>query len=64
MLGKLLAGAVRIVNIPARLAEAASDVVLDEPGATKDALGTSEPLERIAEILEESLDGEMRKKER
>lgn len=60
MLGKLIGGVARLVNIPVRVGEALSDVVLNEPGATKDAIGASDPLEEIAKILEESLDGEPR----
>ena len=63
MLGKLLGGVVRLVNVPVRITEAATDVILGEPGATKDAIGASDPLDRVAEILEESLDDERPTKE-
>ena len=55
LLGKALSLPVRLANLPVKIAERAIDEVTgDEAGGTKETLGTSEPLDRLAEILEEA----------
>lgn len=56
MIGKLFRKAVQVVNTPARIVEAGVDVLLDEPGATRRTVGLSKPLERVGDVLEESLE--------
>jgi hypothetical protein len=63
MLGKLIGGVVRLVNVPVKIGEALIDTALDDPGASKELVGLSEPLDKIADNIEESLDGEDYKRE-
>ena len=59
MFGKLLALPVRLLNVPARVADAALDYMEGGSGAIKDAENVvSAPLKAVADAIEEAVDGD------